>query len=109
MVAPHIGVVCQEERPPVRAVSWLLTAADPDGAPMPAGNLKPRSVQVEGEFGAGQVVLQGSNSGVRYEDLVLFRYAGIEPVSLEVGYLAPRLLHGDAQTTVTVTVIGGRV
>lgn len=98
-------------------ITWVLTNADSDGAPV--GNsfndFFDRSVQVSGAFGGAAVAIQGSNDGgstwfaiddPQGGDLA-FWAAGGKAIS-EVPLLMRPLLTGGASSAVTVSLFARR-
>lgn len=95
--------------------SYALTAANPDGAPIPAmySEYSDRSVQVKGTFTTATAVLQGSNDGgVTWNPLTDPQGTAISKVAVsheqvtEVAELTRPLLTGaDGTTAIQVDVV----
>ncbi|MEY2653428.1 MAG: hypothetical protein RLZZ524_455 [Pseudomonadota bacterium] len=89
---------------------WVLTSADPVGEGVYLGNYADRSAQLEGAFGGGTVVWEGSLNGTDFHTLTNLQgqllshgASALEPVAEMTVFTRPRLV-GGAGATVTATL-----
>lgn len=97
---------------------WALTSANADGAPIGKRfvDYADRSVQIEGTFGAGTVVFQGSNDGgSNYQPLtdpqgnaISTTATKLEQITEATQLQRPVVTGADGATAVTITVIARR-
>lgn len=93
--------------------TWPDMANGDDGERIELANFADRSVQVTGEFGiGGQVRIEGSINGTDYAPLtdpqgnnLDIGTAKIEAISEVVRYIRPRVIAGDSNTSLTVTML----
>lgn len=96
----------------VTHLEWADMLTGDDGAVVEQVEHTDRCIQVEGIFGGGQLVIEGSNNGEQWhaltnpsgEDLI-FTSAGIDQVVESPRYLRPRVIGGDGTTSLTVSMI----
>ncbi len=93
---------------------WTPLTGSDEGAPIELATFPDRSIQVEGDFGAGgSVAIQGSNDGTNYRTLkdhlgnnLNFTTAGIRSIDQIVRYLKP--VGAGAAVALTVTLMQRR-
>lgn len=102
---PELGVVIAK---------WQDLAANETGQSNGAGRYRDRSVQVTGTFGVGSTLyIEGSNDGVNWitlrdsnETPLSFTAADLAVILEPTAYIRPRVSGGDANTNLTVIIMG---
>jgi len=100
------------------AVTWsgLLKSSDDVGAAFEGIHYADRSVQVTGTFGsAGSVSIEGSNDGANWAALndaqgnpLAVSLARISIIQEMTRYVRPKVIAGDATTSLVVTLLARR-
>jgi len=90
----------------------LTKTTDDTGSPLEMVGSADRSVQVEGVFNGGTLLLEGSNDGSNYATLtdpqgnnLSFTSATIETVAEITRYVRPRVTAGGGSTNLAVTML----
>lgn len=94
---------------------WNSLAAGDDGKPFPFVDCADRTIQVEGTFGGGSLIFEGSNDGVNYRTLhdpqgvlLSIATAQIFTVTQVPKWIRPRVSGGDVTTALSVSMVARR-
>ena len=92
--------------------TWSGLSKDDVGQPADVAGAVERSVQVDGEFNASLVYIEGSNDGVAYHTLTTIdglsadlTRPGLRGIREITRFLRPRVQGGHPETKLTVTLI----
>ena len=111
-----LNTLGQSDRSAILA-TWVLTTANPDGAPVELPEYSTFTWQYEATWGGATLTLQGSNSGAGYFPLTKVNTAGTAATATADGgtatneisrYVRPNLTTPGAGATVTVTLVATR-
>lgn len=100
----------------VKIISWALTTANPDGAPLELGAWADRTWQAAGTWGGATLTFQGSNDGTNWFTLsnaaggtaaTLSANGGLATIELP-RYVRPNLTTPGTGATVTATLCARR-
>lgn len=97
--------------------TWTpLTQASPDGSAVRTAQFAELSIQVNGTFGAGTAVLQGSNDGTNWFTLNNAQGAAISTTAALLKKVAeiplwvrPNVTGADGATSLTAVLVGRRL
>ncbi len=98
-----------------RLVAWNLLQADATGDAVELASHMDRTVQVEGNFGGGSIVFEGSNDGTNYRTLtnhlgddLTFAQGKVQQVVEATRFVRPRSPAPGSGLDVIVTVFARR-